>query len=285
MAELAYRLLNVFTVAGARLSGNPLAVFEDGRGLDDRTMQALALQLNLSETTFVLPATSGEAAARVRIFTPTIEMPFAWHPTLGTAHVVRDRFGAGDRFSLEMKVGLVEVAARGDRFTLRAAVAPKVRVPTAEPAAVARMLGLEPGALAGPPRWVDVGSEQLVVPVNDAADVARARPDPALFARDGFSEKSGESMAYVVAERGDEVTARFFFMAHGSVIEDPATGSACTNLGGYLLDAGRTPPFEKTVSQGAAIGRPSRLELRVDARRDIFVSGEVIELGRGTVVL
>jgi len=83
--ELAYRLLNVFTVAGDRLSGNPLCVFEDGRGLEPAVMQALARQLNLSETTFVLPATRPEATARVRIFTPDFEMPFAGHPTLGTA--------------------------------------------------------------------------------------------------------------------------------------------------------------------------------------------------------
>ena len=87
MPRLSYRLVNVF--AEAPLAGNPLAVFEDGRGLDDATMQALALQFNLSETTFILPATVPGATARVRIFTPAFEMPFAGHPTLGTAHVVR----------------------------------------------------------------------------------------------------------------------------------------------------------------------------------------------------
>jgi trans-2,3-dihydro-3-hydroxyanthranilate isomerase len=85
MTDYAFRLVNVF--AESRLAGNPLAVFEDARGLDDVAMQALALQFNLSETTFVLP--SQAATRRVRIFTPSFEMPFAGHPTLGTAHVVR----------------------------------------------------------------------------------------------------------------------------------------------------------------------------------------------------
>ena len=95
----AYRIVNVFTVDGDRFSGNPLCVFEDARGLSDHTMQALARQMNLSETTFVLPPTDpAHADARVRIFTPSFEMPFAGHPTLGTASVIggfRDRFVSG----------------------------------------------------------------------------------------------------------------------------------------------------------------------------------------------
>ena len=85
--ELRYRILNVFTAGGARLSGNPLCVFEDGSQLDPAQMQALARQMNLSESTFILP--SKRAAALVRIFTPAYEMPFAGHPTLGTVHVCR----------------------------------------------------------------------------------------------------------------------------------------------------------------------------------------------------
>src|SRR5438046_3734606 len=104
MTDYAYRLLNVFTLDGDRLSGNPLCVFEDGRGLDDATQQALARQFNLSETTFILP--SEKATARVRIFTPAYEMPFAGHPTLGTAHVVRDLKRSGDSLTLEMKAGV-----------------------------------------------------------------------------------------------------------------------------------------------------------------------------------
>src|SRR5438477_12441954 len=105
MTDYAYRLLNVFTLDRARLSGNPLCVFEDGRGLDDATMQALALQFNLSETTFVLP--SERATARVRIFTPTFEMPFAGHPTLGSADVVRSIRNTGHAVTPEMRPGII----------------------------------------------------------------------------------------------------------------------------------------------------------------------------------
>ena len=125
MTSYAFRIVNVF--AEERLAGNPLAVFEGGHGLDDATMQALALQFNLSETTFILPSTS--ATARVRIFTPTFEMPFAGHPTLGTAHVVRALKG-GDAVTLEMRAGVIPVRARGDEWTLRAN-APRTRAVTA----------------------------------------------------------------------------------------------------------------------------------------------------------
>src|SRR3954471_9803704 len=112
MPSFRFRIVNVF--AESPLAGNPLCVFEDGRGLDDATMQALALQFNLSETTFVLP--SSACTARVRIFTPTFEMPFAGHPTLGTAHVVRALTGAGDSLTLEMRAGNIPVSADGDRW-------------------------------------------------------------------------------------------------------------------------------------------------------------------------
>ena len=118
MPALRYRIVNVF--AESPLAGNPLCVFEDGSALDGATMQALALQFNLSETTFILPATSTDATARVRIFTPAFEMPFAGHPTLGTAHVVRETMNSGDRVSLEMMAGVIPVSAEGDTWTLQA---------------------------------------------------------------------------------------------------------------------------------------------------------------------
>src|SRR3981081_847831 len=137
MKGYAFRIVNVF--AESALAGNPLCVFQDGGGLDDATMQALALQFNLSETTFVLPSTA--ATARVRIFTPTFEMPFAGHPTLGPAHVVRDVLQAGDAVTLEMKAGVIPVKASGDVWTL-SANAPKHRSPEASPADLSAMLGL-----------------------------------------------------------------------------------------------------------------------------------------------
>lgn len=267
----AFRIVNVFTVGGDRLSGNPLCVFEDARGLSDAQMQALARQMNLSETTFVLPGN------RVRIFTPSFEMPFAGHPTLGTASVI-----GGTRVALEMNVGRVEVVREGDRWTLRAAKPPATRRVDASRAELAAMVGLPADAIAGEPLWVDTGVEQLVIPIANAAHVRAARAVPELIARHGFSASRQEAMAYLWAPDG---TVRFFFTQHGAVIEDPATGSACANLGGWLVATGRALPVEMTLRQGDAVARPSQLHLRVDADRAIHVSGSVIELGRGELSL
>jgi PhzF family phenazine biosynthesis protein len=280
MSARRFQLVNVFTVDEDRFSGNPLCVFEDGSGLDDRTMQAIARQLNLSETTFVLA--SERATAQVRIFTPTFEMPFAGHPTLGTAHVVNQLKRAGSKVVLEMRAGLVEVHGVADAWTLKAAGAPETRPPEASNEELARMLNLPVRAIAGPAKWVDTGAEQLVIPLASADDVRAARPDPALLLRHGFSKKRGAAMAYVFAhESAEYILARFFFDAHGAAIEDPATGSACANLGGWWITEGRPLPVERVVRQGDAVGRPSLLKLSVDAMGSIFVGGRVLEIGRG----
>ena len=277
MNEYAYRIVNVF--AQAPLEGNPLCVFEDGRGLDDATMQALALQFNLSETTFVLP--SEHATARVRIFTPTFEMPFAGHPTLGSADVVRSIRKAGDAVTLEMRAGIIAVQAQGDVWTLDAN-APKHRAPKASRAELAAMLSLDRADLAdAPPLWVDTGSDQLVIPLSSFDAVKRAAPDARALQLHGSN--GTRSMAYLFAREGDHVLARFFFPKHGAVIEDPGTGSACANLGGWLLATGAPLPQRLTIDQGEAVGRRCRLGLEVTANRRIRVSGRVVELGRGTL--
>ena len=280
MPAHAFRIVNVF--AESPLAGNPLAVFEDGAPLDDVAMQALALQFNLSETTFVMP--SKPASARVRIFTPTFEMPFAGHPTLGTAHVVRDLLQAGDDVTLEMRAGVIPVHAKGDVWTLTAN-APRHRRPAASREALARMLKLTPADLASgvEPLWVDTGSEQLVVPLASFDAVRRAQPVATELVQ--HASNGQRAMAYVFARERNRVLARFFFPKHGAVIEDPGTGSACANLGGWLLAMNETLPVELVIDQGEAIGRRCRLGLRVDADRAIHVSGRVIEIGRGTITL
>lgn len=278
----AFRIVNVFTVDGDRLSGNPLCVFEDAQGLTDSQMQALARQLNLSETTFVLP--SQQATARVRIFTPGFEMPFAGHPTLGTAHVVRSLRG-GEHITLEMIAGVVEVNANGDSWTLRAAKPPTTRRVDASRSELASMLGLPEAAISDEPLWVNTGVEQLVIPIGSPDHVRAARPVPELIAKHGYSESRNEAMAYVWARDGKQLLVRFFFTQHGAVIEDPATGSACANLGGWMIATGKPLPVAETLSQGEFRDRPSRLGLRVDADRHIYVTGSAIELGRGELEL
>jgi PhzF family phenazine biosynthesis protein len=275
----AFRILNVFTVDGDRLSGNPLCVFEDARGLSGEQMQALTRQFNLSESTFILP--SDNATAHVRIFTPGFEMPFAGHPTLGTAHVVR-ALRCGDRVTLEMKAGIVPVSASVDTWTLKAAKAPVTKPVAASRAELARMVGLPDDAVCDEPLWVNTGAEQLVIPIRSAELVRAARPVPELIVKHGYSDTREEAMAYLWAPDG---TVRFFFTQHGAVIEDPATGSACANLGGWFVARGHQLPLAMTLRQGDAVRRPSQLGLRVDADRGIHVTGSVVELGSGTLAL
>lgn len=286
MTTYAFRLLNVF--AESTFGGNPLCVFEDARGMDDATMQALALQFNLSETTFILP--SDRATARVRIFTTGYEMPFAGHPTLGSAHVVRVLKGTGADLTLEFSAGVVPVVARDDVWTFTAPHAGQPRTaPTGiSDADMASLLGLQAGDLLDSPRWVDTGADQLLVPVNSLDAVRRAQPDSARLAQ--WPQSSlGRKTAYVFAfDPADpsRVLARYFFTKQGGgVAEDPGTGSACANLGGWLLATGRPLPASVVVDQGEAVDRPCRLRLDVSADGAIRVGGNVIEIGRGTISL
>jgi PhzF family phenazine biosynthesis protein len=211
-------------------------------------------------------------------------MPFAGHPSLGSAHVVRSLRGDGGPVVLEEEAGLVEVTADGDRFTLRAPRSPSAREHDADPAALSAMLGLPAGGVVRA-LWVDAGVEQLLLRLRDVASVRAARPAVALLERHARSP-GGESMAWAFAEGAPgEIEARGFFVEHGAVAEDPATGSACANLGGWLLAQGEPAPIERAVSQGAQAGRPSRLFLRVDAGGTVRVGGDVVELGRGSIRL
>lgn len=286
MTSYAFRLVNVF--AESTFGGNPLCVFEDARGMDDATMQALALQFNLSETTFLLP--SDAARARVRIFTPGYEMRFAGHPTLGTAHVVRDLARTGDALSLEFAAGVVPVTAQGDVWTFTAPHqgAPKTAPAGLPDAQMASLLGLNESDLLGAPMWVDTGADQLLVALRSPDAVRRARPDSARL--DVWPQSSlGRKTAYVFAfdpSKPGRVLSRYFFSKQGGgVAEDPGTGSACANLGGWLLARGHALPAAFEIDQGEAVGRPCRLRLAVTADGAIQVGGRVIEIARGTVTI
>lgn len=279
--RLDYRLLNVFAMDGERLSGNPLCVFEDGSGLTSDRMQALALQFNLSETTFILP--SAGATAAVRIFTPAMELPFAGHPTLGSAHVVRDLHQVDHAVTLAMPAGNICVRASGNIWTLEAPTPQFRDFAPASTKALLSALGLAAADLAAAPIWVNAGMEQLLVPLVAHDAVRRVAPTVALGA---FTNSSGKVSVYCFSPPDARATmlVRFFFAKNvGSVMEDPATGSACANLGGYALATGCGLPLKYDLRQGEYTGRSCALGLEVDAQRRIFVSGEVIELGRGYI--
>lgn len=145
------------------------------------------------------------------------------------------------------------------------------------------MLGLVEEDMLEGPLWVDTGSEQLVLPLATFDAVHRAKPRA--DAMEVHGSNGQRSMAYVFAREGDRVLARFFFPKHGAIIEDPGTGSACANLGGWLLATGAGLPQKLTVDQGEAVGRPCRLGLEVTADRRIRVSGRVVQIGQGSIHL
>src|SRR6476469_2701513 len=280
--RLTYRLLNVFARPGDPFSGNPLAVVQDAADLSEDQMQGIARQFNLSETTFLVPAGDG-ADAGVRIFTPNYEMAFAGHPTLGTAHVVRALGLAGDALTLSLPAGVIPVAADGDTWTL-----------TANPGSVqadyqvdeiAECVGLTADDLVGPVQQVSTGSAQVVARAADVDAVRRAVGDAAAMRRfAGMGTRGGETLVYLWCETGEgQVEARALFTQGSAAIEDPATGSACSNLGTWLAAQGRSGRWE--VSQGQQVGRPSTLVLTVAPEGTVRVGGLVRDLGEGVLDL
>lgn len=280
MRALKFRIVNVFTQGTAPFSGNPLCVFEDGSELDTVTMQALARQFNLSETTFLLPSTV--ASARIRIFTPNYEIPFAGHPTLGSAHVSRALGLGNDDLTLETQAGVIPVRAAANRWTLQP-VTPTWYAPEETTEQLAAALGIHTEDIAGPPLWVSAGKEQLIVPLQNAAAVQRVEPRAQAFT--ALRSREPHAAVYVFAfTTPTSVTARFFFPQGAAILEDPATGSATANFGGWLLAQGRGP-CTLTIAQGEQVHRPSTLFLELQADRSIYVGGEVIEVASGTLTV
>jgi len=284
--ELPFELVNVFALPDQPWTGNALAVFTECSGLDDETMRAIARQMNLAEVTFVEPASEPQVSANVRIFTTTVEMPFAGHPTLGTAHVVHAmQGGIAHEVTLKMRAGLVVVSRVGQStWQFRTAKHASWKPLASGNEGIARVLGLAVSEIHDAPMWVNTGTEQLIVPLRDAESVRRVMVHPTLMGDLAYSEVAGEAVVYVIGPRADgDLEARFFTLSGGSVLEDAATGSACANYGGYLALRGLNGPVDAVVHQGTHVGRPSRLGLRVAAADEIWVRGVVHEVGRGTL--
>jgi trans-2,3-dihydro-3-hydroxyanthranilate isomerase len=288
-----FHIVDVF--AEALYAGNTLAVVRDAADLDSAMMQRIAREFGFSETTFVTSPVS-EAGTAVRIFTPAEELPFAGHPTLGTAWVIREHLlrGRADALTLVLGVGRVPVAFTpepgGGELTWL--TAPPVRLErTLEPAHIAPALGLADSEIRVdlPVTEVRAGVHQLLVPLTSLAAVRRARLDPAAFAplrAQGFPDH-----VYLFAREtegaGNQLHARMFFTA-GSLREDPATGSATACLGAYLLAHGcYGERFALRIEQGVEMGRPSLLRLEVTGPAGaarIRVGGRVLESARGELL-
>lgn len=268
--RLAFRLVDVFS--DQPLAGNQLAVVLDAEGLDDGRMQAVAREFNFSETTFVTAPTQDGCDWRVRIFTPSTELPMAGHPTIGTSVVLRSLDRAGDQAVLQLGVGPTPVRIRPGWAEM------DQRPPTygpehPDPVALAAALSVEPAALLDtglPPQLVGTGLAHLMVPVRSLEAARRLRPRPDLWEATMTGEFADAAMYTFTREtvrEGFDAHCRMFAPPAGGY-EDPATGSAAGPLACYLTVRGGDLAVAGTTSyrfeQGVEMGRNSIVEASVD---------------------
>jgi trans-2,3-dihydro-3-hydroxyanthranilate isomerase len=276
MPVVRYVIADVFT--DRPFAGNQLAVFTDARALNPATMQALAREMNFSESTFVLPPEQG-GHARIRIFTPVREIPFAGHPTLGTAVVLGLSTGL-DAIRLETGRGIVPVTFQreGGGVSFAWMNQPLPRVGTFD-RAEELLAALGVGASGLPVEVYDNGLEHVYVELPSPEAVAALRPDQARLRAlppMGFNTFAG---------KGNQWKTRMFAPGHG-VPEDPATGSAAGPLAVHLARHGRIAWGEEIrIQQGAELGRPSQLHARATGSAEgvtaVDVGGAAVIMGRG----
>jgi trans-2,3-dihydro-3-hydroxyanthranilate isomerase len=278
MATYRYVVADVFT--DTPLTGNQLAVFTDARGLDDEQMQALAREMNYSESTFVLPA-QGEGTVRMRIFTPSVELPFAGHPTLGTAFVLASPLQL-DEIKLETGAGVVPVVLErdGSRIVFGRMTQP---IPRVEPfgdreSDLLAALGVERSEL--PVEVYDNGIRHVYVALGSEDDVARLRPNLAQL-----TDVDAIVGVNCFAGSGSRWKTRMFAPG-GGVPEDPATGSAAGPLAVHLVRHGRIAfGDEIEITQGVELRRPSKLYARVEGSAEnverVEVGGSAVIVARG----
>lgn len=271
-----FKLVNVF--AETPFGGNPLAVFLDAGGLSDVQMQQIARQMNLSETVFVLP--SERSAARLRIYTPSYELPFAGHPVLGTAAVLHTERQLGENFVLETQAAPISIQYLEGRYQLttqlRSAESAELTA-----AACAKMFGVSEEDIVSTPEWISTGSVQLLIQLASRDAVLNARVAAEMFFEQA-AKKAGQAIAYLWHVADGVATVRLFFEQNGQVIEDPGTGSACANLGAWHVHHGQVPVHLR-VEQGEVLQRPNVLHLSVTAAGEVHVAGAVISIGEGVL--
>jgi PhzF family phenazine biosynthesis protein len=270
-----FRQVDVFTATP--YLGNPVAVVHDADGLTTEQMQRIARWTNLSETTFVLRPAASIADYRVRIFTPDRELPFAGHPTLGTAHAWLEAGGrpaTDGEVAQECGVGLVRVRRDGDRLSF---VAPPLRrsgpLDAELRARVVEVLGLDPGAVVDA-AWVDNGPGWIGVLLADAEAVLAVSPRPSdLCVGVVGPHPPGADHALEV---------RAFFPVGDTTVEDPVTGSLNASLAQWLLGTERLDaPY--VARQGTARGRSGEVHVDRDADGTIWVGGRTVTCVRGTI--
>jgi len=292
-----YFICDVFT--DTRFGGNQLAVLPEAQGLSDRRMQQIAREFNFSESTFVFPPEAGQTR-KVRIFTPSIEVPFAGHPNVGTAFVLATAgelgpFGSETTVTFEEKAGLVPITVQrreGDRLWCELAAPQRISLgKTTSAAALARAVSLAPDDVVTrthPPQVASVGLPFLMAELKDRAALERARIN-----MDGLDAIVAEGLTpdiHLYVHSGDEfdIRARMFAPLDG-VPEDPATGSANCALAGLLSFYNEKPEgsFYWRIAQGVEMGRPSVLEARAEKRggavEGIWIGGASVLVSEGFI--
>ncbi len=283
---LDYHILDVFT--DRPFSGNPLAVVLGAEGLSAAQMLRIAREFNLSETIFVMPPRDPANTARVRIFFPTAEIPFAGHPTIGCALLLAGQRGL-DRLVLEEEAGLVPVTVAEGLAEFTAPVLPHPHPGAADPALVAAALDLAPQAVGFDthrPRLFAGGPAFLYVPATGLDALAAARPvEPQWSA---LMAAGGVDSAWLYAREGQGFRARMFSPGAG-IPEDPATGSATAIFAAQLHASGELPAGTARIEirQGVEMGRPSQLRLTVEADaagpRAVRVAGRAVPVAEGRI--
>ena len=279
MRPRQFAQVDVFTAVPYK--GNPVAVVLDGEGLSDADMQAFANWTNLSETTFVLPPSDPGADYRVRIFTPKDELPFAGHPTLGTAHAVIEAGIAtpkAGRLVQQCAIGLVELTVSDTGLSFRL---PRYAVNELSDPEASAWLG-EGVALVGSPQAVDVGPVWLVAQLAEVAALANLAHDPARLIR--YYQANGLTGATIYALDGEQVVVRSFAPGDG-IPEDPVCGSGNAAVAAWRLVSGQVSPGDSYVaSQGRQIGRDGYISVRFEGE-DVHVGGQCVTCVTGTVTL
>ncbi|HZX76789.1 PhzF family phenazine biosynthesis protein [Lysobacter sp.] len=290
MTPRRYLQLDVF--ADRPGAGNPLAVVLDAQGLDDARMQAIARWTRLPETTFVFPPENAGASYRIRMFSPRREVPFAGHPSVGTAHVVLEAGLAEPRDGVLLQEGLagtLPLAIHGEGATRTIAVrTPRARVVEVAETGDARLADalrtLEPGAL--PPALMDGGRRWWLAEVASEAALREAEPDWDAFAHLAEATETMGLCAFARADAGQDydLVVRAFVGAPAR-FEDAASGAANATLAAWLHHNHALPGRDGryTVSQGREVGFDARLQLRVDADGEVWSGGRVCNVVRGTI--
>jgi trans-2,3-dihydro-3-hydroxyanthranilate isomerase len=246
-----------------KYQGNQLAVFLPERHISGMEMQQIAREINFSETAFILSGKEENGGYPVRIFTPDIEVPFAGHPTLGTAFVIHKELEAGQSANvvLNLPVGSIQVAIGEDGLTMTQNQPRFGQIIGKSQVAGLLQIGTDEILDDFPVQWVSTGLPCFVIPLKDAGAVARCAIHHDRFRR--FIETVDKCNMLVFAQTDARQLVVRVFMDDPGFLEDPATGSANGNLAGYVLqyDYFKSQNVDYTVSQGAAVGRPSKLHI------------------------